>query len=207
MWQTFSGKTVWNDARTDETVELILDQIPGRDRNFYKETTGLPISSYFSAVKVKWLRDNVAAVRTALDDRSCFVGTIDSWIVWNLTGGPGAGLHITDVTNASRTLLMNLDTLNWEPKLLLLFGIPIEVLPSIHSSSEKYGAMNCGSVLDGVPISSVSMIRQNCIQQYNRNIFADNGQPAIVDGRANVLPEGSGEELVQECVLLDVQHG
>lgn len=147
---------VWNDARTEETVNKVLGSIPNRNPDYFKEISGLPISPYFSALKLMWLKENVAEIQAAFEDKRCLVGTIDTWLTWNLTGGPNGGLHITDVTNASRTLLMNLDTLEWDRQLLDTFSIPIDVLPKILSSSEVYGDVRDGSVLDGIPISGVS---------------------------------------------------
>lgn len=158
---------VWSDARTEETVETILDEIPNRDPNYFKEISGLPISPYFSAIKLKWLYDHVPEIRLAILNKTCLIGTIDSWIVWNLTGGVNQGLHITDVTNASRTLLMNLDTLNWDPKILDYFNIPVEVLPKICSSSEVYGEINHESVLNGIPICAVSLFEDRKLVHRN----------------------------------------
>lgn len=107
--------SVWNDIRTDVTVDKILAKLPDQNKNYFKSISGLPISPYFSALKLRWLKDNVVGVRKAYRERRCLAGTIDSWLVWNLTGGKNGGLHVTDVTNASRTLLMNIETLNWDP--------------------------------------------------------------------------------------------
>lgn len=148
---------VWNDARTEETVSKVLDNIPDRNPDHFKEITGLPISPYFSALKLMWLKENVPEIHSAIEDKKCLVGTIDTWLTWNLTGGPNGGRHITDVTNASRTLLMNLETLQWDPQLLETFSIPIGVLPKIVSSSEVYGDIRDDCVIDGIPISGVSI--------------------------------------------------
>jgi glycerol kinase len=122
---------VWQDTRTAD----FLDSIGEEDKKKLIDRTGLAIAPYFSASKIHWLLDNVEAVQQALRAGNLKVGTIDSWLTWNLTGG----LHVTDVTNASRTLLMNLETLSWDPELLEIFNIPIEILPEIKSSSELYG--------------------------------------------------------------------
>lgn len=135
----------------------VLDKIPGRNPDHFKGISGLPISPYFSALKLMWLKQNVPEIRTAFDEKRCLVGTIDTWLTWNLTGGPNGGLHITDVTNASRTLLMNLETLQWDRLLLDTFGIPIDVLPKIHTSSEVYGNVRDSCVIAGIPISGVSI--------------------------------------------------
>lgn len=189
--------TVWNDARTEETVEKVLENIPNRNPDYFKEITGLPISPYFSALKLMWLRENVPEINAALEDKRCLIGTIDTWLTWNLTGGTNGGLHITDVTNASRTLLMNLETLEWEPQLLNTFSIPIDVLPKIVSSSEVYGDVRDGSILDGIPISGVSISiesqliivrrRDSLINLQLQLLCTDNGQSAVVDGWTDVF--------------------
>ena len=129
---------VWQDTRVDPMVaEFARDG--GQDR--FRATTGLPLANYFSALKLRWLLDNVPGART----RDLMFGTIDTWVLWNLTG-----LHVTDVTNASRTQLMNLVTLDWDPALLSAFGIPRSLLPRIASSSEIYGI-----ALGGVPVAGI----------------------------------------------------
>lgn len=173
-WDKFTGEPlhpaiIWNDIRTDSTVDAILAKVPDRNKNYLKNVSGLPISPYFSALKMRWLKDNIKAVRRASRDKRLLFGTADSWIVWNLTGGPHGGLHITDVTNASRTLLMNLETLNWDPMLCRLFGIHRDSLPQIRSSAEIYGVVNNGSILDGITISGIlgnqqsALVGQNCL--------------------------------------------
>ncbi|XP_073965992.1 glycerol kinase 3-like [Choristoneura fumiferana] len=174
-WDRYTGEPLhpaigWNDIRTDATVDAILAKVPDRNKNYLKNTSGLPISPYFSALKMRWLKDNVKTVRRASRDKRLMFGTVDSWIVWTLTGGPQGGLHITDVTNASRTLLMNLETLNWDPMLCRLFGIHRDSLPQIRSSSEVYGVVKDRSILDGIRISGIlgnqqsALVGQNCLQ-------------------------------------------
>ncbi|CAG4996243.1 unnamed protein product [Parnassius apollo] len=174
-WDKFTGEPLhpaiaWNDIRTDSTVDAILAKVPDRNKNYLKSISGLPISPYFSALKMRWLKDNIKAVRRASRDKRLLFGTADSWIVWNLTGGPQGGLHITDVTNASRTLLMDLDTLNWDPMLCRLFGIHRDSLPQIRSSSELYGVVQDGSILEGIRLSGIlgnqqaALVGQNCLQ-------------------------------------------
>lgn len=159
---------MWNDIRTDETVDQILARLPDQNKDYFKSISGLTISSFFSALKLRWLKHNVPAVRRACRERRCLAGTIDSWLIWNLTGGPQGGQHVTDVTNASRTLLMNIDTLHWDPVLTRTFGIPPEMLPTIRSSSELIGPIRNGSVLDGIPITGIlanqqaSLVGQQC---------------------------------------------
>ncbi|XP_049882167.1 glycerol kinase isoform X2 [Pectinophora gossypiella] len=173
-WDKYTGEPLhpaiaWNDIRTDSTVDAILAKVPDRNKNYLKQICGLPISPYFSALKMRWLKDNVKAVRRASRDKRLMFGTVDTWIIWNLTGGPKGGLYITDVTNASRTMLMNLETLNWDPMLCRLFGIHRESLPQILSSAEIYGEVKDDSVLDGIRISGIlgnqqsALVGQNCM--------------------------------------------
>ena len=135
-----------------------MARLPDQNKNYFKSLSGLTISPYFSALKLRWLKDNVPAVRSACRNKRCLAGTIDSWLVWNLTGGTKNGLHVTDVTNASRTLLMNIETLHWDPVLTKAFSIHPEMLPEIRSSSEIIGPVNCGIALDGILISAVRHI-------------------------------------------------
>ncbi|XP_054147262.1 glycerol kinase isoform X3 [Melozone crissalis] len=137
--------------------------------------TGLPLSTYFSAVKLRWLLDNVEEIKKAVEDGRAVFGTIDSWLIWSLTGGINGGIHCTDVTNASRTMLFNIHSLEWDPELCKFFEIPMEILPNIRSSSEIYGVMKiCPSresgALTGVPISGclgdqhAALVGQMCFQ-------------------------------------------
>ncbi len=141
LWDKRSGAPlhnalVWQDTRTDALVsEFARDG--GKDR--LRDKTGLPLTTYFSSLKLKWLLDNVPGARAAAEAGDALFGTIDSWLVWNLTGGVSGGRHVTDVTNASRTQLMDLRTLNWDAAILDLFGIPRACLPEIVSSSEQLG--------------------------------------------------------------------
>uniref|UniRef100_A0A8C2WXF4 Probable glycerol kinase n=1 Tax=Cyclopterus lumpus TaxID=8103 RepID=A0A8C2WXF4_CYCLU len=108
---------VWLDLRTQSTVERLINKTPGRNKNHLKHKTGLPISTYFSAVKLRWMMDNVDEVRDAVVSHRAMFGTVDSWLIWCLTGGKSGGVHCTDVTNASRTMLFNIHTLDWDPEL------------------------------------------------------------------------------------------
>ena len=141
---------VWQDTRNDR---LVAEFAWGGGRDRFRALTGLPLASYFSGLKLRWLLDHVegAAERAQVGD--VLFGTIDSWLVWNLTGGPEGGLHLTDVTNASRTQLMALDTLAWDPGMLAAFGIPPAMLPTIVSSSEVYGETR--TPFAGVPIAGI----------------------------------------------------
>ena len=155
LWDRRSGAPlhnalVWQDTRTDALVaEFARDG--GKDR--LRGKTGLPLTTYFSSLKLKWLLDNVPGARAAAQSGDALFGTIDSWLVWNLTGGPNGGRHITDVTNASRTQLMHLRSLNWDGAILDLFGIPRACLPEIMSSSKPLGSAR--EPLSGVPIAGI----------------------------------------------------
>uniref|UniRef100_A0A8C5U7N7 Probable glycerol kinase n=1 Tax=Malurus cyaneus samueli TaxID=2593467 RepID=A0A8C5U7N7_9PASS len=122
VWDKTTGEPlynaiVWLDLRTQSTVERLLKRIPGKNKTFSKFKTGLPLSTYFSAVKLRWLLDNVEEIRKAVEEKRAMFGTIDSWLIWSLTGGKNGGIHCTDVTNASRTMLFNIHSLEWDPEL------------------------------------------------------------------------------------------
>uniref|UniRef100_A0A8C4KZG2 glycerol kinase n=1 Tax=Equus asinus asinus TaxID=83772 RepID=A0A8C4KZG2_EQUAS len=145
VWDKLTGEplynaVVWLDLRTQSTVENLSKRIPGNN-NFVKSKTGLPLSTYFSAVKLRWLLDNVRKVQKAVEEDRALFGTIDSWLIWSLTGGANGGVHCTDVTNASRTMLFNIHSLEWDKELCEFFEIPMKVLPNVRSSSEIYGLM------------------------------------------------------------------
>jgi len=127
---------VWQDTRVASSVAEFAAH-GGQDR--YRAKTGLPLATYFSGLKIRWILDEVAGARSRAEAGDLLAGTIDSFLIWNLTGGPNRGVHVTDVTNASRTQLMNLGTLEWDPDILKDFDIPIQMLPMIVSSSEVYG--------------------------------------------------------------------
>lgn len=152
LWDRASGEPVhdaivWQDVRTGPLVAQLADG----DLDRLRATTGLPLSTYFSGPKARWLLDADPSLRSRAEAGELLFGTIDSWLIWQLTGG---AVHVTDVTNASRTLLMDLRTLDWSQEALDLIGIPRAMLPEIRSSSEVYGSIR-GTALDGVPISGV----------------------------------------------------
>lgn len=136
---------VWQDTRTDVMISKLAKQ-GGQDR--FRKTTGLPLATYFSAPKIKWLLDNIKGAKAKAKKGELLFGNIDTWLIWNLTGE-----HITDVTNASRTLLMNLKTLDWDEEILKIMGIPKAMLPKIKSSSEVYGQIAPELPLSGVPVA------------------------------------------------------
>ncbi len=155
VWERATGRPVhnaivWQDMRTD-AICAELKQDGGRDR--FRAKTGLPVATYFSGPKIRWILNNVQGSRAAAERGDLLFGTIDSWLIWWLTGGPHGGIHVTDVTNASRTQLMNLATLDWDEEQLTILGIPQVILPAIRSSSELYGTTV--GALQGVPITGV----------------------------------------------------
>jgi glycerol kinase len=155
VWDKNTGKPVypaivWQDTRSAEICEQLSAE-GGPDR--FRATTGLPITIYFSGPKLQWLLDHIDGLRVRADRGELLCGTIDSWLVWNLTGGKDGGVHVTDVTNASRTLLMNLETLAWDDDLLAAMNIPASVLPAIRSSSEVYGTAQ--GIFADVPVAGI----------------------------------------------------
>ncbi|TDO92603.1 glycerol kinase GlpK [Enemella evansiae] len=157
VWDKNTGKPVynaivWQDTRTDKIcTELAGDQ--GADR--FKETTGLPLATYFAGPKARWILDNVEGAREKAEAGDLLFGTMDTWVLWNMTGGANGGRHATDVTNASRTLMMDLDTLDWDEEIVAAMGLPKSMLPEIVSSSEVYGTVRERGVLAGVEIAGI----------------------------------------------------
>ncbi|GAA3322219.1 MULTISPECIES: glycerol kinase GlpK [Paeniglutamicibacter] len=157
VWDRRTGKPihhaiVWQDTRTQGIVEELAAD-GGVDR--YKERVGLPLAPYFSGTKVKWILDNVEGARQEAEAGNLLFGTTDTWVTWNLTGGTDGGVHITDVTNASRTLFMDLEKLEWDQGILADFGVPVSMMPAIKSSSEVYGTVHTSQLLREVPIAGI----------------------------------------------------
>jgi glycerol kinase len=154
VWERASGRPianaiVWQDTRTSGFMnQLAADG--GQDR--FREIVGLPTNPYFSGSKIRWLLDNTPGAREKAENGELCFGTIDTWLIWNLTGGPGGGKHVTDVSNASRTFLMNLQTLDWDDQMLEIIGVPRAVLPQIKASSEVYGLISIPELKD-IPVS------------------------------------------------------
>ena len=203
VWDKLTGEplynaVMWLDVRTQSTVEALSKKIPGNN-NFVKSKTGLPLSTYFSAVKLRWILDNVRKAQKAVEEGRALFGTVDSWLIWSLTGGADGGIHCTDVTNASRTMLFNIHSLEWDKELCDFFEIPMDILPNIWSSSEIYGRMKTGA-LEGVPISgclgdqSAALVGQMCLQE---------GQAKNTYGTGCFLLCNTGHKCVfSECGLL-----
>ncbi|KAJ3315891.1 hypothetical protein HDV04_000098 [Boothiomyces sp. JEL0838] len=171
VWDKETGKPlhkaiVWLDVRTRELVQELINKTESKDAKHFSKKCGLPLSTYFSAVKLKWLLNNVPQVQEAHKDNRLMFGTVDSWLLYKLTGG----VHATDVTNASRTMLMDLETLQWDDEICQFFEINKSCLPAIKSSSEVYGNVAAGP-LEGVPISGIlgdqqsALVGQLCFKQ------------------------------------------
>ena len=170
VWNRKTGAAVhnavvWMDTRNDQIVAQFAKE-GGQDR--LRAKTGLPLATYFSGLKLRWLLDNVPGAQKAAEAGDLLFGNMDTWVVWNLTGGTKGGLHITDVSNASRTMMMDLTTLDWDKDILNLFNIPRSLLPEIRSSSEVYGKGT--GVLEDVPIAGIlgdqqaALFGQACLQ-------------------------------------------
>jgi glycerol kinase len=154
VWDRATGEPihnalVWQDTRTDKLADGFAAD-GGQDR--FRAKTGLPLATYFSGPKVRWLLDNVSGARERAEAGELAFGNIDAWLIWNLTGGPDGGKHITDVSNASRTMLMNLETLDWDDEILAAMKVPRSLLPEIHASSQVYGEVRSGA-LAGIPVA------------------------------------------------------
>lgn len=171
VWNRKTGKPyynalVWQDTRTGDLVGQ-FGESGGQDR--FREKTGLPLATYFSGLKIRWILDNVPEARQDAERGLALFGNMDTYLIWQLTGGTYNGLHMTDVTNASRTQLMNLQTLDWDDELLTAFDIPRAMLPQIRSSSEVYGTV-VSEVLPGVPIAGdlgdqqAALVGQTCYE-------------------------------------------
>ncbi|MDA3900503.1 MAG: glycerol kinase GlpK [Spirochaetes bacterium] len=169
IWNKKSGKPVHNAIvwQCRRTAAFCDELIAGGHQPMIRSKTGLVIDAYFSATKIKWLLDSVPDVREAADNGELLFGTIDSWILWNLTGRVS---HLTEYTNASRTMLYNIHTLSWDDELLSLFNVPKQLLPSVVPSASNFGTTNeCGVLPDGIPITGIAgdqqaaLVGQNCV--------------------------------------------
>jgi len=199
VWNRHTGRPyynaiVWQDTRTDR-IATALDR-DGRG-DVIRQKAGLPPATYFSGGKIQWILENVDGVREAAENGDAIFGNSDSWVVWNLTGGPRGGVHVTDVTNASRTMLMDLETLDWDDELLSFFGIPRRMLPQIRPSSspEPYGTTQSTGPMGGeVPVTGIlgdqqaAMVGQVCLKA---------GEAKNTYGTGNFLLLNTGEKIVR----------
>jgi glycerol kinase len=194
VWDRTTGQPVhnaivWQDTRTDQICnELSADG--GQDR--FRAKTGLPIATYFSGPKIKWILDNVDGVRARAESGDVVFGNIDTWVIWLLTGGPDGGAHVTDVTNASRTMMMNLETLDWDDEILGILGVPRAMLPEIRASSETYGEAKNG--LAGIPVAGDLGDQQAAL--FGQTCFSV-GEAKNTYGTGNFLLLNTGNEAVQ----------
>ncbi|MGY2010904.1 glycerol kinase GlpK [Nocardia gipuzkoensis] len=180
---------VWQDVRTEELVRE-LEGKPGAAR--IRELCGLPLAGYFAAPRLRWILDSVPGVRERAERGEVLFGTMETWLIWNLTGGPDGGLHLTDVTNASRTLLMNLSTRTWDAELLEFFGIPARMLPRIQPSIASYGTTR--RVVPGIPIAAALGDQHAAL--FGQTCFA-RGETKCTYGTGGFLMMNTGRELVR----------
>jgi glycerol kinase len=195
VWDRSSGQPihnaiVWQDTRTDKLCAE-LEKDGGQDR--FRAKNGLPIATYFSGPKVRWILDTVDGAQAKADAGELCFGNMDTWCIWNLTGGTSGGLHITDVSNASRTMLMNLETLDWDDQLLDTIGVPRSMLPEIKPSSSPYGEVKTGG-LQGIQVAGDLGDQQAAT--FGQTCFSV-GEAKNTYGTGNFLLLNTGNEAVQ----------
>jgi glycerol kinase len=194
VWDKNTGEPVmnaivWQDTRTDKLVDE-LSEVGGQDR--FRDKVGLPLATYFSGPKVRWILDNVDGAKEKADAGDLVFGNIDTWCIWNLTGGASGGLHITDVSNASRTMLMDLATLAWDPQIASTIGVPTSMLPEIRPSSSVYGEVKSGKMA-GVKIAGDLGDQQAAT--FGQACFSP-GEAKNTYGTGNFMLLNTGTELV-----------
>ncbi len=195
VWDKNTGKPVynaivWQDTRTQKICDRLAGD-EGDDK--YKERVGLPLATYFAGPKVAWILENVDGAKEAAEKGDLLFGTTDSWVAWNLTGGRNGGEHVTDVTNASRTMLMNIDTLDWNEDIAADMGIPMSMLPRIVSSSGTIAECGPHSLLNSTPIAGILGDQQAAT--FGQACFEE-GQAKNTYGTGNFMLINTGEELV-----------
>jgi glycerol kinase len=195
VWNKNTGQPVynaivWQDTRTQAIVDRLAAD-GGVDR--FKEKVGLPLATYFAGTKIAWILENVDGARATAEAGELLFGTTDSWVLWNLTGGPDGGVHATDVTNASRTLFMDLETCQWDDEILAAFDVPRSMLPEIRSSSEVYGIIEDSSLLRQVPVSGILGDQQAAT--FGQAAFGA-GESKNTYGTGNFLIFNTGEKIV-----------
>jgi glycerol kinase len=195
VWDRNTGEPVynaivWQDTRTQSIVDRLAAD-GGVER--FKKTVGLPLATYFSGTKIVWILENVEGARAKADAGDLMFGTTDTWVLWNLTGGTDGGVHATDVTNASRTMFMDLETLSWDHSILKAFDVPASMLPEIRSSSEVYGHVHSSSLLREVPVAGILGDQQAAT--FGQAAF-DPGESKNTYGTGNFLIFNTGEEIV-----------
>jgi glycerol kinase len=198
VWDRNSGEPVhnaivWQDTRTDEICNELAAN-GGQDR--FRPKVGLPIATYFSGPKVKWILDNVEGARARAEAGDLVFGNIDTWCIWNLTGGTNGGVHVTDVTNASRTMLMDLATLQWDDEILAVMGIPKSMLPEIRSSSQVYA--DARGTLAGIPVAGdlgdqqAALFGQTCFSVGEAKNTYGTGNFLVLNTGTSPIPSNSG---------------
>lgn len=195
VWDKNTGEPVynaivWQDTRTQPIVDRLAAD-GGIER--FKAKVGLPLATYFSGTKIVWILENVEGAREKAEAGDLLFGTTDSWVLWNLTGGVDDGVHVTDVTNASRTMFMDLETLQWDDEILAAFDVPKSMLPEIKSSSEVYGTAHTSSLLREVPVAGILGDQQAAT--FGQAAF-DQGEAKNTYGTGNFLIFNTGEEIV-----------
>jgi glycerol kinase len=195
VWDRTTGKPVynaivWQDTRTQKIVDRLAAD-GGVER--FKPTVGLPLATYFSGTKIVWILENVDGAREKAEAGDLMFGTTDTWVLWNLTGGTDGGVHVTDVTNASRTLFMDLETLQWDDEILKAFDVPRSMLPEIKSSSEVYGRVESSSLLREVPIAGILGDQQAAT--FGQAAF-DQGESKNTYGTGNFLIFNTGTDII-----------
>ena len=190
----YHNAIVWQDTRSNKLCKQLAKGY-GMDR--FREKCGLPLNPYFSGTKIKWLLENVAGLKEAAETGEAIFGTIDTWLIWKLTGGVNGGKHVTDVTNASRTMLMNLKTLNWDPEILEIFEIPVKMMPEIKSSSGFFGTVT-DPFLEGVPVAGVlgdqqaALFGQTCFNRGEAKNTYGTGCFMLLNTGNEIVPSESG---------------
>ncbi|KAG0257839.1 Glycerol kinase [Mortierella polycephala] len=204
VWDKHSGRPlhnaiVWSDTRTKDIVHQFSESSE-KGADAVKDICGLPITTYFSAVKLRWLLENSQEVKEAHDNGTMMFGTVDSWLIYNLTGGKEGGVHVTDVTNASRTMLMDIKTLKWSDRCLKFFGINADILPEIKPSSTMFGEINFEelSQLKGVPIAGclgdqhAALVGQHCFQVGEAKNTYGTGCFMVFNTGTQIIPSNMG---------------
>ncbi|QGQ20427.1 glycerol kinase GlpK [Cellulomonas sp. JZ18] len=201
VWDRETGQPVynaivWQDTRTQKICDELAALGGGAER--YKDRVGLPLATYFSGPKIRWILDNVEGAREKAEAGRLAFGNTDAWLLWNMTGGTDGGVHVTDVTNASRTMLMNVDSLTWNEEIAAEMGIPVSMLPEIRSSSEVYGTGRQGGMVPGVPIAGIlgdqqaATFGQACFDVGNAKNTYGTGNFMLINTGTQPVPSKNG---------------
>jgi glycerol kinase len=194
IWDRNTGKPyhnaiVWQDTRTDRICNELARE---KGVDGFRSVVGLPLATYFSGPKIKWLIEKNKEIQHGIKNGDALFGNLDTWLIWNLTGGAKGGIHMTDVTNASRTMLMNLKTLNWDKEMLKIFGIPDSILPRIVSSSDVYGYSKCD--FQGIPLAGDLGDQQAAL--FGQTCF-DSGEAKNTYGTGCFMLLNTGEAIIE----------